>query len=86
MTAVSFIKFLFGEKLAGLPSTAWAGLGGREENMKLCSTEAGVMSLLRVFSGHVANNDEKVKSLQRIFFRGRIIYLSIWIPQQKVCG
>ena len=64
MTAVSFIKFLFGEKLAGLPSIAGAGLGGREGNMKLCNTEAGVMFLLRVCSGHVANNDEKVKSLQ----------------------
>ena len=75
MTAVSFIKFLFGEKLAGLPSTAWAGLGGREGNMKLCSTEAGVMILLRVCSGHVANNDEKVKTLKKIYSEGRNIYL-----------
>ena len=85
MTAVSFIKFLFGEKLAGLPSTAWAGLGGREGNMKLCSTEAGVMFLLRVCSGHVANNDEKVKTLQGIFSKGRII-LSIYLdfPAESV--
>ena len=33
------------------------------------------MLLLRVFSGHVANNDEKVKTLKKIYSEGRNIYL-----------
>ena len=39
------------------------GLAWREGNMKLGNTEAGVLLLLRVCSDHVANNDEKVKTL-----------------------